>query len=105
MEQGEVKKGDGEITGVAIPIHWNFDKDIPTIYANQLLITHMGGEFYLIFGEVDFPVTYGIESDEVPDVLKVNPVAKVVVTPSNMKLMSKFIQINLDNYKKKINPE
>ena len=35
-----------------IPIFWGDDKDIETYYVNQMFISHIGGEFYIIFGEL-----------------------------------------------------
>ena len=85
---------------VPVRLVWSDTPDATTVYANQLIITHAGGEFYLIFGEVSLPVSQlaDITSDAAPEKLAVKQVAKVVVTPEVMERFAKVIQTNFRNY-------
>lgn len=82
-----------------IKLKWSTPKNIPTIYSNELMITHAGREFYLVFGEVDQPVI--IDPNSLPEFIEVVPVAKVAMTPENMIRFAKLIQENVKNYQKK----
>jgi hypothetical protein len=95
-----------EAAQIGIPIKTVWPKDAigqtPTIYANQLLITHAGPEFFLVFGVVT-PVLVG--PDEELDVaelgpLTVTPVAKIAVSPDTMAAMAEAIQCNVETYRK-----
>jgi len=98
MSQHEEKHEGNELKGVAIPMRWKSTKDILTVYANHLMMTHAGGEFYLIFGELLPPVILDSEKDKLPEYVEIIPVAKVVVTPENMMNFAKAIQVNLENF-------
>jgi len=92
--------------GIGIPIRTVWPKDAiseaHTIYANQLLITHAGPEFFLVFGVVT-PVLAG--PDEELDIaelgpLTVTPVAKIAVSPDTIAAMAEAIQSNVETYRK-----
>jgi hypothetical protein len=85
---------------ILIKLRWSTSKNIPTIYSNELVITHAGREFYLVFGEVDQPVLFDPNSP--PEYIEVVPVAKVAMTPENMIRFAELIQENIKNYQKKI---
>lgn len=74
--------------------------DIPTIYANNLFITHGGGDFYLVFGEVTPPVVVSAtqEAKERIGAIEVRPVAKIAVAPDAMIEMARVIQNNVQKY-------
>ena len=95
-----------EAAQIGIPIKTVWPKDAigqtPTIYANQLLITHAGPEFFLVFGVVT-PVLAG--PDEELDIaelgpLTVTPVAKIAVSPDTIAAMAEAIQSNVETYRK-----
>jgi len=68
--------------------------DIPTVYANQLLLAHSGPEFYLIFGEI-----IAVDDDDptkVPDVLTVRQRVRVAVS---REVMGSFVEAINNNYK------
>jgi aromatic ring-opening dioxygenase LigB subunit len=89
---------------VVLPIRWRPSEETKTIYANQMIITHGGGEFYLIFGELIPPFRLGPE-EVLPKEVEISPVAKIAVTPENMEKFCKAIQSNLEKYHKKNEPE
>lgn len=82
---------------ITIPLRWGDSSQIPTVYANHVLITHSGGEFYLVFGEL---VPINIDKDDPPDFLEIKPVAKIALMPDNMLRLAEIIQNNVDNYRK-----
>jgi hypothetical protein len=90
---------DKDIDAFQVLLRWGALDQAPTIYANQLLITHTGGEFYLIFGEVS-PLGL-IDKDNLPTQLEIKPIIKIVITPENMPAFAKVIQQNVENYKKR----
>lgn len=72
--------------------------DLPTIHVNQMLITHAGPEFYLIFGEV---IPIDLEDVlEIPKTLEVIPRVRVAI-PREM--MGVFVSAIDDNYERFVN--
>lgn len=81
----------------AIRIVWGSDENLPALYANHLSVSHAGGtEFHIVFGHLSPPLTMGFEEDELPDVVKIKPVATIVVSPAVMKA---FLTVLNDNFK------
>jgi len=89
---------------IVLPVHWRTSEGLNTIYANQMIITHGGGEFYMIFGELIPPLRLGPE-DQLPKEIEISPVAKIAVTPENMEKFCTAIQSNIEKYRKKNEPE
>ncbi|NHZ71609.1 MAG: DUF3467 domain-containing protein [Aquificales bacterium] len=87
---------------VLIPLSWPDVKDAPTIYANELFVTHSGNEFYLVFGEV--PPLMVTAKEELPDFVEVNPVLKVAVSPGNMLRFAEVIDKNVKKFVDKLGP-
>ena len=85
---------------IEIPIKWDDIENVPTIYANEMIISHTGGEFYLIFGEMQPPIGY--DKDNLPESIKVNPIVKVAITHKNMLKFAEVIQNNIETFKTKI---
>jgi hypothetical protein len=94
MSQESEAKRPKEIT---IPLEWGETTEIPTLYANHLYITHSGGEFYLVFGELA-PVN--IDQENPPDTLVIKPLVKIALIPENMLKFAEVIKKNVDNFKK-----
>ena len=88
---------------VVIPVYWKAPDGLPSLYANQLLISHAGGEFYLFFGEETPPLA--LKAEDVPDHLQVVPVAKIVVAPEAMLRFAEAIQANIEKFKARPVPE
>lgn len=65
---------------VRIPLEWHDREDIPMVYANQVLVQHMGPEFFVVFGVVTPPTT----ADQLPDSLKIVPQVRVAISRDMM---------------------
>lgn len=77
----------------AVALQWPQRDDLPTIYANQLFISHAGAEFYLLFGEAVPPVIWDPAS--VPETIEVKPVARLAISPTAMIRMNEVINQNV----------
>ena len=88
---------------VEFRMRWEEATDLPSVYANQVYITHAGGEFYVIFGEVELPIMLSLAPDELkgPRDLVVKPVAKLVFTPSAMAAVVKAMAENVRKYEQR----
>jgi hypothetical protein len=53
---------------------------------------HFGSQYYLVFGEVIPPVMLDPHKEDTPNFVEIKPVAKIAVTPENMRLFSKAVQ-------------
>ncbi|KUK47066.1 MAG: hypothetical protein XD73_0012 [Anaerolinea thermophila] len=94
----EKKKPETEIKEKAIRVIWSSVEDLPTLYANNLYVSHSNdAEFHLFFGNLTPPILFGLDEDEFPKEVRVNPVAKIVVTPE---IMERFVKAMNDNYEK-----
>ena len=82
---------------IAVRLEWGSTEDIPTVYANQVLITHTMGEFFIIFGEVTPPLLLD-DKAQIPDSLKVKPVAKIAISHNNMLSIAAAIQQNVQGF-------
>ena len=65
---------------VRIPLVWEDDDDVPVVYANQVLVSHGGPEFFVVFGVVLPPAN----PNELPDTLKIRPQVRVVISRDAM---------------------
>lgn len=85
---------------VKIPLRWPENVNLPTIYANQLFISHVGPEFFLIFGEVTPPLWTEVSPKKVDALgsLEVKPVAKIAVSQEAMPAIAKVIQENVEQF-------
>ena len=81
-----------------VRIIWGSDEELPALYANHIYVSHSGEtEFHIIFGHLSPPLTAGMEEDELPENIKIKPVAKLVVSP---KVMRAFLKVLNDNFEK-----
>lgn len=81
-----------------VRIIWDSDEELPTIYANHLFVSHAGDtEFHLVLGHLSPPITLNLEENELPEFVKIKPVAKLVIGP---KAMEAFLKILNENWKK-----
>ena len=94
-EQTQEKHGSQDGT-VQIRLRWQDASDLPTLYANQVYITHAGTEFYVVFGEVQLPVLTNKKPEELEE-LQVKPVAKLVFTSEGI---VPVVQAMADNVRK-----
>lgn len=100
MATKKTRKQKPIIQGVTLKLVWGSPADIPTVYANNLYITHAGNEFYLVFGEMS-PITQ-LDASNLPDHLEIKPVAKIAVTQENMMKFADAIAENTARFKEKI---
>jgi hypothetical protein len=84
-----------EVT-VELPVVWQSSDDLPTVYASQLFITHAGGEFYLVFGELAIPMI--TTPDKLPESIAILPVAKIAVTAENIVRFAGALNTNIEKY-------
>jgi hypothetical protein len=76
---------------VRIPLEWDEQDEIPILYANQVMVSHMGPEFFLTFGVVSPPMV----TDQLPDALHIRPQVRVAVAREAMPAMVKAMQDSL----------
>jgi hypothetical protein len=80
---------------VRIPLEWSEAEDVPIVYANQVMISHAGPEFFIQFGVVLPPTT----SEELPDALTIRPQVRVVVAREAMPAIVQAMNDNLSRYR------
>ena len=89
---------------ISVDLRWGDDKDLSTLYANNLHVTHQGGQFYLVFGEITPPliVDFKKEAPKLPREWKINPLVRIAVTPQ---IMARFADAIKDNFEKFLKTE
>jgi hypothetical protein len=83
-----------------VSLKWQPAEDLQTIYANQIMVSHSGPEFYLVFGEVITPAVSGHPFGPIPTELPVKAVVKIAITPPAMLEMANLINSNIDRFLK-----
>jgi hypothetical protein len=99
----EKKRGEAEAKTKEISLVWESAEELPTSYANQIIISHSGPEFYLIFGEVITPAQQG-QLGGTPDELKVKPTVKIAISHSMMIEIAGVIAENVKKFLEKTKP-
>jgi hypothetical protein len=79
---------------VRIPVEWSDEGDVPLVYANQVLVTHSGPEFFIVFGVLVPPPN----PTELPDILKIKPQVRVAVARDAMPGFVQALNENLRRY-------
>lgn len=77
---GPAEGRSGPSFQVAIRLEWDEGDDVPIVYANQVQVAHGGPEFFLVFGVLTPPANPG----HLPDALKIQPQARVVIAREAM---------------------
>ena len=103
MADEEQKTSDAEVSEDRIPIIWESAEDLPTLYVNQIIVSHSGPEFYMIFGEVITPAIQGQIGGDFPDTLKVKPIIKVAIPQPMMLEITDIIVENVKKFMEKHN--
>lgn len=80
---------------VRIPLEWQSASDVPMVYVNQVMISHAGPEFFLVFGVVLPPDN----PEQLPDSLRIKPQVRVVVSREAMPAIVKAMEDNLRRYR------
>jgi len=95
-EKGKSK--DAEQTAeFSIAVRWGSLEGIPTVYANNIYVTHAGDEFYVVFGELEPPVVLGMDKSELPELIEIRPLVKLAIAPD---VMTRFVDVLSDNIRK-----
>ena len=92
--RGDEPKPDEE--GVKLKLTWGSSDDLPTICANEFVISHFGPQFYLVFGELGPP--FGADG-KTPSEVTIRPVVKIAVAPDAMERMAEAIAKNVERAK------
>lgn len=79
---------------VRIPLEWQDADDVPIVYANQVLVSHMGPEFFVTLGVVLPPAS----PDALPDQLSIQPQVRVAVSREAMPAIIKALNDSLRRY-------
>lgn len=80
-----------------IKLVWNKPSEAPTFYANNLIISHSGSEFYMVFGEME--PWLELDSSITPIELKVKPIVKIAISHENMLKFAEIINGNVNQFK------
>ena len=80
---------------VRIPLEWESSDSTSIVYANQVMVSHMGPEFFMTFGVVAPPPS----TDSLPDTLRIHPQVRVAVSRDAMPAMVKAMQDSLERYR------
>ena len=79
---------------VRIPLEWDEQDEVPILYANQVMVSHMGPEFFLTFGVVTPPMV----TDQLPDALHIRPQVRIAVAREAMPAVVKALQDSLQRF-------
>jgi hypothetical protein len=81
---------------VELPTAWGSHDHLDTIYPTNIYITQAGGEFYLVFGELSFPLTP--DNEVCPERVEIKPVAKLAICPEVMLSIADELNKNISVY-------
>ncbi len=84
-----------------VKLVWRAPHDLPTVYANQVYVTHAGGEFFIVFGEALLPAI----NDALPSEIEVKPVAKLVLSPQMMQQTVRVLAENFGKFEARVQEE
>jgi len=94
---------ENEVHEKVVRLKWDTDDSLPAVYANNVIISHSGEtEFHITFGHFSPPITLNLEEDEIPDVVKIKPVAKIVISPEAMRKIVEAFNTNLEKFENRI---
>lgn len=88
---------------VTLPIEWYVPTEVPGRYATNLVVQHTEHEFVISFFEALPPIAFGSPEEtraqlEKLGTVRLECVARVIVSPRRMTEFVKVLQHNLDNY-------
>jgi hypothetical protein len=84
-------------TPIRVKMSWGSLKDIPTIHSDQMLITNVNNEYYLVFGETELLGL--INKENPPKEVTIKPVAKIAINSQNMLKFDEVIHKTIEAYK------
>jgi len=101
-ENQEQEKEKHSVSEKKVRVIWDQAEDLPVQYANNFYVTHQGGaEFHLTFGHLIPPLTLGMVESELPEILKITPVSKIVLSPDAIEVLIEILQSNLAKFQGK----
>jgi len=80
---------------VRVPLEWDDSPDVPIVYANQVLVSHGGPEFFVVFGVVLPPTS----PEQMPDSYRIQPQVRVVIAREAMPAIVQALTDNLARYR------
>ncbi|HET6223068.1 MAG TPA: DUF3467 domain-containing protein, partial [Dongiaceae bacterium] len=83
---------------VRIPLEWGDADDVPILYANQVMVSHAGPEFFIVFGVVVPPSN----PEELPDAFTIKPQVRVVVARDAMPAIVQALTDNLSRFRSSV---
>ncbi|MBL0338225.1 MAG: hypothetical protein IPP67_03365 [Rhodospirillaceae bacterium] len=94
MAAKQLKKSKNELNSPAVrPVNWRIKADMPTLFANQVLLVRNKYEMHLIFGQsvlgVNTPISGQTENEEQP--LEAISIAKIFLSPEIMRQTLKLL--------------
>jgi hypothetical protein len=87
--------GTGPNFQVLVRLEWEDDPEVPILYANQVLVSHGGPEFFVVFGVLLPPNN----PDQMPDALQIRPQVRVVISREAMPSIVQALNDNLQRYR------
>lgn len=93
--ESKAEKKLSAIENKIVKLVWDKEAELSTVYANNLIISHSGSEFYLVFGEME--PWLELDPSITPIELQIKPIAKIAISHENM---LKFAEVILGNVKK-----
>jgi len=85
---------------VRIPLEWEQGDAVPILYANQVMVSHLGPEFFLVFGAVVPPP----QSDQLPDSLKIHPQVRIAIAREAMPAIVQALNDSLARFRAATSP-
>lgn len=82
--------------GMNLPVHWESPERIPAVFANKIFVRLQEGAFLVTFGQVELPREIRISTETRERLeregLVAHTVARLVITPANMKPMIEVLE-------------
>lgn len=90
-----------------LPIEWNVPPAMRAEFANNLLVTHIDGQFVLTFFEAVFPTVLEGDTEGASKVANVpaNAVCRLAVPPERIKPMIRALTRNYEKYEENSSSE
>lgn len=96
---------DDQPSRSSVRLVWVGVPDEEIVFANQLMVQHIGSEFIVTFGQVTPPVLLGTDEEKREalgeiELLPIKPVARVGLTAQRMAEFVQVMQDNLSGYER-----
>ena len=98
-------QSEEEKEGKLIRVRWAPADELETLYVNHVFISHVGPEFYLIFGEHELPIILAPEDWDEHEEILIVPKVRLALTPEGMVSIFNAIKRNVDRFLKGVDQE